>query len=108
MTSKRAELGARIQSLIDDVLGYKSDMKHTSTAKVRTEDREKKAIEGLRFIEDELRVVRKSCRLLGKNYALKQRHWIGPPERLLKLRAPWSAWPRSATRYARTSKGGRL
>ena len=58
MTSKRAELRAQIQSLTDDVLGYKSDLKHTSTAKARTEDREKKAIEGLRFVEDELRVVK--------------------------------------------------
>ena len=58
LTSERAELQARIQSLIDDVLGYTSDMKHTSIAKARAEDREKKAIEGLRVIEDELRVVK--------------------------------------------------
>ena len=58
MTSERAELQARIQSLTDDVLGYKSDLKHTSTAKVRAEDREKKAVEGLRSAEDELRVVK--------------------------------------------------
>ena len=58
LTSKRAELRARIQSLTDDVLGYKFYFNHTSTAKERAEDREKKAIEGLRFIEDELRVVK--------------------------------------------------
>ena len=58
MTSKRAELRARIQSLTDDVLGYKFDLKHTSTVKARVEDREKKAIEGLRFVEDELRGVK--------------------------------------------------
>ena len=44
--------------MTDDVLGYKSDLKHTSIAKVRAKDREKKAIEGLRSIEDELRVVK--------------------------------------------------
>ena len=44
--------------MIDDILGYKSDLKHTSTSKVRAEDREKKAIEGLRFVKDELRVVK--------------------------------------------------
>ena len=44
--------------MIDDVLGYKSDLKHTSTAKARAEDREKKAIEGLRSVEDELWVVK--------------------------------------------------
>ena len=58
LTSKRAELRARIQSLIDDVLGYKSDLKHTLTAKARARDREKKAIEGLRVVEDELQVVK--------------------------------------------------
>ena len=44
--------------MTDDVLGYKSDLKHTSTARARAEDREKKAVEGLRFVEDELRVVK--------------------------------------------------
>ena len=58
LTSKRTELGARIQSLTDDVVGYKFDLKHTSTAKARAENREKKAIEGLRVVEDELRVVK--------------------------------------------------
>ena len=58
VTSERAELQALIQSLTDDVLGYKSDLKHTSTAKARAKDRNKKAIEGLRFTEDELRVVK--------------------------------------------------
>ena len=37
---------------------HKSDLKHTSTAKARAEDREKKAIEGLRVVKDELRVVK--------------------------------------------------
>ena len=40
------------------MLRYKFDMKHTSTAKVRAEDREKKATEGLRFVKDELRAVK--------------------------------------------------
>ena len=49
---------AQIQSLTKDVTGYKSELKHTSTAKARVEDREKKSIEGLRVVEDELRVVK--------------------------------------------------
>ena len=53
-----AELRARIQSLTDDVLGYKSDLKHTLATKARAEGGEKKAIEGLRSVEDELRVVK--------------------------------------------------
>ena len=44
LTSKRAELLARIQSLTEDVVKHKSDLKHTSIAKARAEDREKKAI----------------------------------------------------------------
>ena len=58
LTSKRAELRARIQSLIKDVVKHKSDLKHTSTANARAKDREKKAIEGLRVVKDELRVVK--------------------------------------------------
>ena len=49
---------AWIQSLTDDVLGYKSDLKHTSTVKARVKDREKKIIEGPRVFEDELQVVK--------------------------------------------------
>ena len=49
---------ARIQSLTEDVVTHKSDLKHTSTAKVRAEDLEKKAIEGLRVVQDELQVVK--------------------------------------------------
>ena len=58
LTFERVELRARIQSLTDDVLGYKSDLKHTSTVKARAEDREKKAIKGLRSAKDELWVVK--------------------------------------------------
>ena len=47
-----------MHNLIEDVMGYKSDLKHTSTAKARAEDREKKAIEGLRVVKDESRVVK--------------------------------------------------
>ena len=54
LTSERAELRAWIQSLTEDVVGYKSDLKHISTAKARAEDREKKTIEGLRVVKDEL------------------------------------------------------
>ena len=33
---------------------HKSHLKHTSIAKARAEDREKKAIEGLRVVQDDL------------------------------------------------------
>ena len=44
LTSERVELRARIQSLTDDVLRYKPDLKHISTTKARAKDKEKKAI----------------------------------------------------------------
>ena len=37
LTTERAELRALIQSLTEDVVKHKSDLKHTSTAKVRAE-----------------------------------------------------------------------
>ena len=58
VASEKAELRARIQSLTEDVVKHKSDLKHTSTAKARAEDREKKAIEGLRVVKDDQRVVK--------------------------------------------------
>ena len=58
LTSEKAELRARIQSLTEDVVKHKSDLKHTSTAKARVEDIEKKAIKGLRVVKDELQVVK--------------------------------------------------
>ena len=79
---------------------HKSDLKLTSTEKARSEDQEKKAIESLRVVWMSYGWLRKSFMLLGRSYAPKQRRWIGPVERLLKLRAPWSAWLRNAIRYA--------
>ena len=58
LTSEKVELRAQIQSLTEDVVKHKFYLKHTSTAKARAEDREKKAIEGLRVVKDELRVVK--------------------------------------------------
>ena len=44
LTFEKADLRARIQSLTEDVVKHKSDLKHTSTTKARAEDRENKAI----------------------------------------------------------------
>ena len=57
--------------MTDNVLGHKSDLKHTSTAKARAEDREKKAIEGLRLVEDELRVVKEEFQAAGEELCTK-------------------------------------
>ena len=63
LASERADPLARIQSLIEDVVKHKSDLRHASTAKARAEDKEKKAREGLRVIEGELRVVREDLQI---------------------------------------------
>ena len=57
-TSEKAKLGARIQSLTEDVVKHKSDLEHTLIAMARDEHREKKAKEGLRVVKDELWVVK--------------------------------------------------
>ena len=58
LTSKRADLRAWMQRLAEDAMKYKSHLKHTTTAKVRAEDKEKKAQGELRVTEDKLREIR--------------------------------------------------
>ena len=58
LTSKKAYLRARMQRLAEDAVKYESDLKHTTTAKVRAKDKEKKAWGELRVAEDELRAVK--------------------------------------------------
>ena len=50
---------------------HKSDLKHTSTAKGRVEDREKKAVEGLRVVEDDLRVVKEEFQAVREELCTK-------------------------------------
>ena len=47
-----------MQSLTEKALKLKFDLRHTSIAKARAEDKEKKAREGLKVAKGELRVVR--------------------------------------------------
>ena len=58
LTSEKVDLPARMQRLTEDAVKYESNLKHTTTAKARAEDKEKKARGELRVAEDELRVVR--------------------------------------------------
>ena len=58
LTSEMADLRARMQRLIEDAVKYESNLKHTTTAKARAEDKENKARGELRVAEDELRAVR--------------------------------------------------
>ena len=71
MTSERAELRDRIQSLTNDVLGYKSNLKRTSIAKEKVEDKEKKVIKGLRSVEDELWVVKEEFQAVWEELCTK-------------------------------------
>ena len=58
LTSEKVDLQARVQRLNEDVVKYESDLKHTTIAKARAKDKEKKARGELRVTEDELRAVR--------------------------------------------------
>ena len=54
LTSERAELRARMQSMTEEAVKLKFDLRHTLTARARAEGREEKAREGLRVAEGEL------------------------------------------------------
>ena len=43
LTSERADLLAQVRHLTEDVVKYKSELKHTLTAKSRAEEQENKA-----------------------------------------------------------------
>ena len=58
LTSKKADLRARMQRLAEDAVKYESDLKHTTIVKARAEDKANKARDELRVAEDELRAVR--------------------------------------------------
>ena len=58
LTSENANLRARMQRLREDAVKYESNLKHTTTTKVRAEDKKKKAWGELRVAEDVLQVVR--------------------------------------------------
>ena len=58
LASENADLQARVQRLGEDTVKDESDLNHTTTAKARVEDKEKKARGELRVTEDALRVVR--------------------------------------------------
>ena len=58
LTSKRAELRARMQSMAEEVVKLQSDLRQTLMVRARAEGREEKARKGLRVAEGELREVR--------------------------------------------------
>ena len=42
LTSEKVDLQARMQRLVEDAVKYESNLKHTTTVKVRAKDKEKK------------------------------------------------------------------
>ena len=58
MTSKRVGLRAQIRDLTEELMKHRSDLKHALTARVRAEDRQKKARKDAKVVEDELRLTR--------------------------------------------------
>ena len=58
LTFEKAGLRAQAQSLTEELVKHRSDLKHTSTARAQAEDKERKAQEGLRVAEGELWLVK--------------------------------------------------
>ena len=69
LTSKRADLRAQVRHLSEDATMHRSDLKHTLMAKLRAEEREKKARDELRaatykmrMVKDELQIAREELK----------------------------------------------
>ena len=58
LTSERAKLLDRVQSMTEEVVKLKSNLRHTFLARARAEGREEEARNSLRATEVELREVR--------------------------------------------------
>ena len=58
LTSERAELQKRAQHMIEEIERLKSDLKHTSSARARAENREDEVRSSLTTAEGELREAR--------------------------------------------------
>ena len=58
LTSKRTELRDQVQRMTEEVVKLKSDLKHTTSARARSKDREDEARNSLRAAEGELREFR--------------------------------------------------
>ena len=77
LTSERASLHAQIRELTEELVKHRSDLKHTSVARARAEDREKEAQKDAKVTENELRLARKELQavkgdLWAKMAALEQ------------------------------------
>ena len=64
LTSERAKLQDRVQSLIEEAVNLRSDLKHTTSARARAEGREDETRNSLRAAEVELRKVQDELRAI--------------------------------------------
>ena len=71
LTSERAGLRAQIKDLNEELVKHRSDLKHASTAKVRAEDKEKKARKDMKVVEDELRLLREELQAFKGDICVK-------------------------------------
>ena len=62
LTSERTELRDRVQRMSEEIVKLKSDLKHTTSARARSEGREDEARNSLRAVEGELQEVRDELR----------------------------------------------
>ena len=58
LTSEGAGLQAQIRELTEELVKHRSDLKHASMARARTEDKEKEAQKDAKVVEDELRLAK--------------------------------------------------
>ena len=63
LTFEQTELRDRVQRMIEEPMKLKSDLKHTTSARARSEGREDEARNSLRAAEGELREVRDELRV---------------------------------------------
>ena len=63
LTSERIELQERVQRMTEEVEKFKSDLKHTMSARARVESREDEVRSSLTAVEGELREVRGELRV---------------------------------------------
>ena len=62
LTSERSELQKRVQHMSEEMERLKSDLKHTSSARARAENREVEVRTNLTTVEEELRMARNAIR----------------------------------------------
>ena len=72
LTFERADLQAQIRDLTEELVKHRSDLKHASTARVRVEDREKKAWKDAKVVEDEMRLAREELQAIKGDLCAKR------------------------------------